>query len=179
MGWNFQMHRRDLSCTKLSGFCEAKINLGLASDLTACCWLRTLIIGFQLCTLMYSWLPFLSRICSHAQIFPQKADLCSINRPFFLTIRAVGVLQTEAGFVTFGDLGPIERQQIIVGEHLNAVVVPEDWFRVARLTHGGSKVIKQTEGFRLNLLLFLLLLTNSYWHQPVGEKKQPWCLFEI
>lgn len=44
-----------------------------------------------------------------------------------LTIRAVGVFQTKAGFVTFSHLGPVEGQQIVVGEHLNAVVVPESW----------------------------------------------------
>lgn len=43
-----------------------------------------------------------------------------------LTIRAVGVLQTEAGFVTLSHLGAVESQQIVVGEDLNAVVVPED-----------------------------------------------------
>lgn len=41
-----------------------------------------------------------------------------------LTLGAVGVLQTEAGFVALSHLGPIESEQVIVGEHLNAVVVP-------------------------------------------------------
>lgn len=50
-----------------------------------------------------------------------------------LTIGAVGVLQAEAGLVTLSHLGPVERQQVVVGEHLDAVVVPEDWVRVARL----------------------------------------------
>lgn len=56
-----------------------------------------------------------------------------------LTIWAVGVLQTEAGFVTFSHLGPIDGQQIIVGEHLNAVVVPEGWSSMARLIHEESQ----------------------------------------
>lgn len=35
-----------------------------------------------------------------------------------------GVLQTEAGLVSLCYPGPIQSQQVIVGEHLNAVVVP-------------------------------------------------------
>lgn len=42
-----------------------------------------------------------------------------------LTIGTVGVLQTEAGFVTLSHLGSIESQEVIVGEHLDTVVVPE------------------------------------------------------
>lgn len=47
------MNRVDLSCTKLSQFCEAKINLGLAYDLKVCHWFGRLIIGFKFCTFMY------------------------------------------------------------------------------------------------------------------------------
>lgn len=61
------------------------------------------------------------------------------------TVWAVGVLQTEAGFVTFSDLGSVEGQQVVVGEHLDAVVVPVDWFRVVRLTPGGSQVFTPEE----------------------------------
>lgn len=43
-----------------------------------------------------------------------------------ITFWAVGVLETEASFMAFSHLGPIERQQIVVGEHLNAVVVPKE-----------------------------------------------------
>lgn len=43
-----------------------------------------------------------------------------------ITFRAVGVLQTEARFMAFSHLGAIERQQVVVGEHLNAVVVPKE-----------------------------------------------------
>lgn len=39
------------------------------------------------------------------------------------TIGAVGVLQTEAGFVTFSDLGSVQGQEVVVSEHLNTVVV--------------------------------------------------------
>jgi len=55
-----------------------------------------------------------------------------------LTFGAVGVLQTEAGLVTFGHLGPVKRQQVVVGEHLDAVVVPEDGIRRTR-SHVRSK----------------------------------------
>lgn len=43
-----------------------------------------------------------------------------------ITFWAVGVFETEARFMAFSHLGPIERQQIVVGEHLNAVVVPKE-----------------------------------------------------
>lgn len=47
-----------------------------------------------------------------------------------ITFWAVGVLQAEAGFVAFGHLGPVERQQVVVGEHLDAVVVPKEGLRL-------------------------------------------------
>jgi len=40
------------------------------------------------------------------------------------TLGAVGVLQAKAGLVPFGHLGAVERQQVIVGEDLDAVEVP-------------------------------------------------------
>lgn len=40
-----------------------------------------------------------------------------------LTVRTRRVLQAEAGFVAFSHLGPIESQQVVVGEHLDAVVM--------------------------------------------------------
>lgn len=49
------------------------------------------------------------------------------------TVWAVGVLQTEAGFMALSHLGPIERQQIVVGEHLDAVVVPKEWVIISRI----------------------------------------------
>lgn len=49
------------------------------------------------------------------------------------TVWAVGVLQTEAGFMAFSHLGPTERQQIVVGEHLDAVVVPKEWVIISRI----------------------------------------------
>lgn len=40
------------------------------------------------------------------------------------TLGAVGVLQAKAGLVPFGHLGAVERQQVVVGEDLDAVEVP-------------------------------------------------------
>ena len=40
------------------------------------------------------------------------------------TLGAVGVLQAEAGLVPLGHLGAVERQQVVVGEDLDAVEVP-------------------------------------------------------
>lgn len=53
------------------------------------------------------------------------------------TFWAVGVLQTEAGFMAFSHLGPIERQQVVVGEHLDAVVVPEERLVISIVVTGG------------------------------------------
>lgn len=33
--------------------------------------------------------------------------------------------------MAFGHLGPVERQQIVVGEHLDAVVVPNERFIIS------------------------------------------------
>lgn len=56
-----------------------------------------------------------------------RGDLrCGVNLLLRITFWAVGVLETEASFMAFSHLGPIERQQIVVGEHLNAVVVPKE-----------------------------------------------------
>ena len=40
------------------------------------------------------------------------------------TFRAVGVLQTEAGLMALSHPGPVQGEQVVVGEHLDAVVVP-------------------------------------------------------
>lgn len=50
------------------------------------------------------------------------------------TIWAVGVLQTEAGFMAFSHFGPVQGQQVVVGEHLNAVVVPKEPFNISRIS---------------------------------------------
>lgn len=50
------------------------------------------------------------------------------------TIWAVGVLQTEAGFMAFSHLGPVQGQQVVVGEHLNAVIVPKEPFNISRIS---------------------------------------------
>lgn len=73
-----------------------------------------------------------------------------------LTIGAVGVLQTEAGFVALSHFGPIESEQVIVGEHLNAVVVPGN-------ETGGWGYTEE-----VSLLLFLL----CHLHLPVKKRKQ-------
>ena len=41
-----------------------------------------------------------------------------------LTLWAVGVLKAEAGLVSLCHSGPVEGQQVIVCEHLDAVVMP-------------------------------------------------------
>lgn len=56
---------------------------------------------------------------------------CCVKLLLQFTFWAVGVLQTEAGFVAFSHLGPIQRQQIVVGEHLDAVVVPKERFIIS------------------------------------------------
>lgn len=64
----------------------------------------------------------------------QRGDFgCCMNEFLQFTVWAEGVLQTEAGFMAFGHLGPIEGQQIVVGEHLDAVVVPKEWFVISRI----------------------------------------------
>lgn len=40
-----------------------------------------------------------------------------------VTFVALGVLQTETGFVTFGHFGSVEAEQVVECEHLHAVVV--------------------------------------------------------
>lgn len=108
-------------------------------------------MGFKLCTFTFSWFCRLSRICSFFHIFlKSQIDVAFIC----LTVRAVCVLQTKAGFVTFSNLGPIEGQQIIVGEHLNAMVVPVDWMRMAKINTQRERKWN-TERSLLNLLLFL------------------------
>lgn len=42
------------------------------------------------------------------------------------TCRAICVLQTEAGLVPLSHLGAIESEEVIVGEDLNAVVMPAE-----------------------------------------------------
>ena len=42
-----------------------------------------------------------------------------------ITIRAVSILQTETGLVSLCNPGAIQSQQVVMCEHLNAVVVPE------------------------------------------------------
>jgi len=44
----------------------------------------------------------------------------NVGRTFF----TVGVLQTEAGLVALRDLAAVETEEVVVGEHLHAVVVP-------------------------------------------------------
>lgn len=41
-----------------------------------------------------------------------------------VTIGAVRVLQTEAGLVALGDPGAVQSQQVVMCEHLDAVIVP-------------------------------------------------------
>lgn len=60
-----------------------------------------------------------------------RVCVCSRWRPFRSTFWAVGVLQAEAGFMAFSHLGPIEGQQVVVGEDLDAVVVPEEQVRIS------------------------------------------------
>lgn len=57
---------------------------------------------------------------------PDRDFRCCVDELLRVTFWAVGVLQTEASFMAFSHLGAIQRQQIVVGEHLNAVVVPEE-----------------------------------------------------
>lgn len=50
-------------------------------------------------------------------------------------------------------LGPVESQQVVMSEHLNAVVVPVDWFGVVRLVLG-SEVYTQTDSYQLSFFSF-------------------------
>lgn len=67
-----------------------------------------------------------------------------------LTIGAVGVLQAETGLVSLSHLRPIEGEQIVVGEHLNAVVVSgnNEWKR----SHKIKK--KNPDWLSFNILLW-------------------------
>lgn len=76
---------------------------------------------------------FVTRLLSRPSFPLQKTTFSGRQSVVPLTIGAVGVLQAEAGLMTLSHLGPVERQQVVVGEHLDAVVVPEDWVKVARL----------------------------------------------
>lgn len=55
-----------------------------------------------------------------------------------ITIRAVSVLQTETGLVSLCNPGAIKSQQVVMCEHLDAMVVPE---RAERETPGESTYI--------------------------------------
>lgn len=79
----------------------------------------------------------LSRVCSHAQTLPSASGITlhiSSSSSSCLTFRAVGVLQAEAGLVALGHLGPIKGQEVVVGEDLDAVVVPESRDRRNKIT---------------------------------------------
>lgn len=73
----------------------------------------------------------LLRICCHAQSLQSTSRMAphrfssSSSTSSCLTLRAVGVLQAEAGLVALSHLGPVEGQQVVVGEDFDAVVVPE------------------------------------------------------
>lgn len=41
-----------------------------------------------------------------------------------ITVRAVRVLQTETGLVSLCDPRPVQSQQIVMREHLDAVIMP-------------------------------------------------------
>lgn len=66
-------------------------------------------------------------VCLNPMWVTNQPDFrCRLNVLLRVTFWAVCVLQTEASFMAFSHLGPIQRQQIVVGEHLNAVVVPKE-----------------------------------------------------
>lgn len=176
------MNRKDLSCIKLSGFCEAKINLGLASDLTVCSWLWILIMGFLLCTFMHSWSPCLSRFCFRFQISlkkqiyatlichlshhqgskcpPDRSWLCDLQPPWSHWRSA-----DHSGWTPqcCGSAWGLDRE----GE-INA------WWKWKEMMESYQR---NRERSPLNLQLFLLFTSS----QPTSscKKNKPWCLFEI
>lgn len=130
----FQMCNKDLSCMDLSGVWPRSIWASPRISQSGADFYEMLITGLKLFPLSCIFKPHhLSCICSHAQSLPSTSGL-ALHKSFSsslpsssscLTFGAVGVLQAETGLVALGHLGPIEGQQVIVGEDLDAVVVPE------------------------------------------------------
>jgi len=80
------------------------------------------------------------------------------------TGRAVRVLQAEAGLVALGHTGSVQGEQVIVGEHLDAVVVPGR----GEHTHtqgGGTRVKHVTNKSQSNQLtyFFIFVYFTGYW----------------
>lgn len=123
-----------LSCMDLSGVLpgQDRFRLGLAShSLLQALNAHYRISALHFCVFLSP--SFVMRLLSRPSFPLQKTTFSGRQSVVPLTIGAVGVLQAEAGLVTLSHLGPVVRQQVVVGEHLDAVVVPEDWVRVARL----------------------------------------------